>query len=294
MSAFQLEIPVVAPCDMEAGYTFIAQTASGEDIPVTVPEGGVRKGQVILSRSASPSSIIGSLTNLTERSPLVQQNYVEGTWKDEWWDCCRFGPFHVSLWNACLCPQILAAQIMTRLRLNWLADPVSSEQGSTRTFARVALIVTLYWILSTVTAPPVPVDVQAEDDVTAMLIEVRNDLPQPSCLRFIFYHTVSIAFGVYTLVILTKLRHRVRRLYQIPPKQYFVCMNSDPNEIALDDCCMAFWCGCCSVAQLARQTADYSQEPAACCSSTGLLTAPQAQEHRAFTKSRSAPTFFVV
>jgi PLAC8 family len=161
----------------------------------------------------------------------------------------------------------------------------------------VLLIVCLYWVLTTITAPPVPVDVSEENDVSGMVIEVGDDLPHQSVISIFVYHTVSIAFGFYTLVILTKLRHRVRRLYHIPSKQCCGCENkssiNNPEGMAVEDCCMAFWCGCCSVAQLARQTTDYSQEPAACCSSTGLLSSSSSQPTQP-TRSSKASNVFVV
>jgi PLAC8 family len=274
-------ISVVAPCDMEAGYTFIAQTPSGDDMPVTVPEGGVREGEVFLCRSNSP---IGSFSNLTELTPLminrIGQVPKAGAWKDEWWDCFRFGIFHVSLWNACLCPQLLAAQVMTRLKLDWLADP--AENDNPRTFNRVLLIVCLYWIVSTLTAPPSPavavLDVVDTGTGEEMQLEIDEDPPHQRLLTLVVYHAVTISFSLYTLFIFTKLRHQVRRLDNIAVHPLtnscisFPGGSRDPIEnVALEDCCMSFWCGCCSVAQMARQTTDYAQEPAACCSSTGLL-----------------------
>lgn len=331
---------------------------------MTVPAGGVREGQIFFlssrGRAASPSSIIyGSLTNLnTEWTPLLvpsnsnhhnhNNNVYEGggggAWKDHWWDCFRFGFFHVSLWNACLCPQILAAQIMTRLNLNWLGDPVvipSSQQAggggvqqqqqetslshpNHRTFYRVLLLVCLYWVVSTATAPHHPM-MPVVDDVAAA--DVQVNVPEPLLFRsscsYIFYHTVNAAFWLYTLIILTKLRHRVRRLDRIAPSQSccyccrnkinFSCIGSDSDvdsdsAVAVEDCCMAFWCGCCSVAQLARQTTDYTREPAAaCCSSTGLLLSSSSVFSSSsssrtlarggggsFPKRHSAPNVFVV
>lgn len=295
---------MVAPCDMQAGYTFIAQTASGEDLPVTVPEGGVRQGQYFFSRSSSPSSIIGSLTNMTEWTPLVQnQPNVPGAWKDNWWDCFTFGVFHVSLWNACLCPQIIAAQIMTRLRLNWLGDPESSSQESALTFYRVLLIVFVYWVISTFTAPSMPVDVIEVDDVTGALVEVEDFHLHRSILKSLIYNVANFAFGLYTLLILTKLRHHIRRLDQIPPAPTCCLRNNVcvSDAFAVEDCCMAFWCGCCSVAQMARQTTDYANDPAACCSTTGLLTrnalsssSTAQQRGGTFHKHQAAPNIYVV
>ena len=52
------------------------------------------------------------------------------------------------------------------------------------------------------------------------------------------------------------------------PKSYIIC----DSEGVVDDCCCAFWCGCCATAQIARHeyaipatgTVKYD-----CCSATG-------------------------
>lgn len=351
-------IRVLAPCDMEAGYTFLASAAAAahssssaaddggsvgaeDDVPVTVPAGGVRKGQVlVVARTQQRHSPIGSVTNLNEMTPLMvhgkgaattthgnstgtgngsnsssSSNNSVGVWKDPWWDCFRFGVFHVSLWNACCCPQLLAAQVMTRLRLDWCADPTTSNhrnagnlqnhQQHQHTFHRVLLIVIFYWLVSTLTAPPSPTPTvhvvemaETGNGVEEIELEVEdtNIPPHQALLAQIIYRSVTICFSLYTLLILTKLRHRVRRHYRIPPHFHHHTDGSNNLEdnVALEDCCMAFWCGCCSVAQLARQTVDYASEPAACCSSTGLLSPPHQPSGGFLPKSHSVNDVYVV
>ena len=63
------------------------------------------------------------------------------------------------------------------------------------------------------------------------------------------------------------LRYVIRHKYEIPAQ----CCTCD-NEGIVDDCCCAFWCGCCATAQIARHeyaipatgTVKYD-----CCSATG-------------------------
>jgi Cys-rich protein (TIGR01571 family) len=74
------------------------------------------------------------------------------------------------------------------------------------------------------------------------------------------YRLTVIAFWLYMVFLLTKVRSYIRNKYFIPVG---ACG-------PLEDCCVSFWCGCCSVTQLARHTADYRSSPAACCSDTGL------------------------
>ena len=63
------------------------------------------------------------------------------------------------------------------------------------------------------------------------------------------------------------LRYVIRHKYDIPPQ----CRTCDEEGVC-DDCCCAFWCGCCATAQIARHeyaipatgTVKYD-----CCSATG-------------------------
>lgn len=165
----------------------------------------------------------------------------EGYWKDDWWQCFRYGPCHVSLWSAFCCPQILAAQVLTRLQLGWLGNADRKNHGK-RTFPTVFVLVVLYWCLTLALTfpwsygPPV------------VLSPVASFL----------YNTVSWGFGIYTWFLLSKLRTAVRARFKIPSQWWG------------EDCCMALWCSCCSVSQMARQTADYEQHSAICCSTTGI------------------------
>jgi hypothetical protein len=332
-------IAVVAPCDMGEGYTFMVATNDGngdEDImPVTVPPGGIRQGQIFYaasrsfannnnSRSQSFSSCsttlkIGSISsNISEWTPLAHQNSPHdlsfGQWKDRWFDCCRLGFCHVTLWNACCCPQILAAQILSRLQLNWLGDPIQYDiatvalprkrLGTTTvsTFRRIVFMVILYWSLSTLTDPnhlPGPTSLVLYEGLP---FNGSNEAVQRGD-AYTLYNVINVLFGMYTFILLSKLRHQTRRVHRIPPSnscKILIChiisgKNPDvqndngslPEEdlrVSVDDCCMAACCGCCSVAQMARQTASYHKcncsdeftsmdhqyEHAVCCSINGL------------------------
>lgn len=74
----------------------------------------------------------------------------------------------------------------------------------------------------------------------------------------------NAVWWVYTVVVMIKLRRAVRRRYKIPETRCHGC----------EDCCCVLFCGCCTISQLARQTADYNQRRALCCSDTGLPEEP--------------------
>jgi Cys-rich protein (TIGR01571 family) len=190
-----------------------------------------------------------------------QQNH-QGRWKDELWDCFRYGPCHATVWNAVCCPQLLMAQVLTRMKMNWLGEEAPDHEYK-RTFGRVFLIVFFYWVLTTLSAPPSSTLIQDPESGKFMRIPPA-DVP---ILQSVFYNLVSWSFGLYTLLILTKLRRLVRQRYEIPLVY--------PQLGSMEDCCLAFWCGCCSVSQMARQTCDYEQQSASFCSPDGLVPSQQ-------------------
>mmetsp|Transcript_68415 Transcript_68415/g.95111 ORF Transcript_68415/g.95111 Transcript_68415/m.95111 type:complete len:81 (+) Transcript_68415:1-243(+) len=58
------------------------------------------------------------------------------------------------------------------------------------------------------------------------------------------------------LIAVCRTRAHMRRQYQIRPGCCGGC----------EDCCCVFWCGCCTVQQMARHTHDYKEHPVGCCS----------------------------
>lgn len=193
---------------------------------------------------------------VSELTPLTSgaDNSIRGAWKDGPFDCLKYGCCHPSFLNACCFPQILMAQVMTRLKMNLCAE-YAPEPEWKATFIRMVVLVICYWITSSLLAPPNPQVVTHKDGS----VTVIQDDSFPVWER-IMYNLITTAFGLYSLIILIKLRAAVRKRYEIPER----------HCIGAEDCCCSFWCGCCTVAQLARQTADYDQRRAVCCSGSGL------------------------
>jgi Cys-rich protein (TIGR01571 family) len=180
------------------------------------------------------------------------------SWKDGLFSCCKFGPCHPSLLNACCCPQILMAQVLTRMRLDMLGDP-APEHVYKSTFKKVVLLVIAYYAYFFIFGcPSAGVVGESEDDGLVHEVDILDCPPWQRSLG----HVVSMVFGLYTLVVMIKVRAAVRDHFGIPSQTCF-------GEF-MEDCCCVFWCGCCTVSQLARQTADYDVYNAKCCSPTGL------------------------
>ena len=222
------------------------------------PPGGIRKGQVMSvpyypqwKEEESSASEVTPFFVDSKNAPAPP-----GIWKDGLFDCCRLGWSHASVWNALCCPQLLMAQVLTRLKLNWLGD-LAPENEWRRTFSRIFALVSVYWILSYFLAPaPAAYDWDEHGEW------VRVPAVEGSLWQERLYNFLTWVFGVYSLIVLTKLRRMVRLRYEIPVT--FAVLGE------YEDCCLSFWCGCCAVAQMARHTCDYSHQRAACCSPTGL------------------------
>jgi Cys-rich protein (TIGR01571 family) len=220
------------------------------------PEGGVKEGQRFVVPVSLPAAM-GEATPLTGFS-YSDDTSPRGLWKDSLCDCLSLGPCHPSLWCAWCCPQILMAQVLTRMNMSWLGERNSSQAAST--FKTVVCLVVAYYVLSSLLAPPKPVPrVTGDDDVD---INVEWIQPDANPLTYMLYQLVNLAFGLYTLVVMVRLRAAVREKYSLP--------NQTPCGDTVEDVCCSCFCGCCTVSQLARHTADYHERRALCCSSTGL------------------------
>ena len=133
---------------------------------------------------------------------------------------------------------------MTRLSLN----PCAEYGDATNTF-KVAIIVTAsYAIFSSV----------MNNVLRSKGINTGEDIVPPEFLWPMII--VGNIVGVYFLLLVIKTRMHIRHKYRIPAG-CFGC---------LEDCCCAFFCACCSISQMGRHTADYSNTTAYCCSRTGL------------------------
>jgi Cys-rich protein (TIGR01571 family) len=161
-------------------------------------------------------------------------------WKDDIFDCTKFGFIHPSFLTACCCPLILMGQIMTRLKLDWLAK--EAPDGTWKdTFRRMIYITIGYFILHMVLAPT-----------------------DPSIPSSLLYNFVMLVYTVYLVYLVAMVRKKVRERDQI----------AEETCIGCEDVVCAFWCGCCTISQLARQTADYELDNAQFLAPDGLTSAP--------------------
>jgi hypothetical protein len=76
-----------------------------------------------------------------------------------------FGPWHPSFLNACCFPQILTAQVLTRLKFSWLGDPALSNDKVWKSTFKIALVILVaYMILYAIFGGPPPIVMEVADD----------------------------------------------------------------------------------------------------------------------------------
>lgn len=231
---------LVSPATLPENYSFEVDV-EGQCLMVTVPAGGVNEGQKISVPFPS------EYTAVRRVSPPV------GFWKDGLCGCFRHGVIHPLLWNARWCPMIAMGQIMHRLKLTWLGNEGGTTAQTNATFRTLLWITFSYFIIrfilfwSTIA--------NAVTSIAANGSSKDNTAPALHFVRLL----VVISFGVFLIYIITKTRGHIRMKYRIPEAGCHGC----------EDCCCAFWCTCCTVAQMGRHTADYDTYAGLCCSETG-------------------------
>eukprot|EP00549_Striatella_unipunctata_P001965 CAMPEP_0118696612 /NCGR_PEP_ID=MMETSP0800-20121206/13956_1 /TAXON_ID=210618 ORGANISM="Striatella unipunctata, Strain CCMP2910" /NCGR_SAMPLE_ID=MMETSP0800 /ASSEMBLY_ACC=CAM_ASM_000638 /LENGTH=292 /DNA_ID=CAMNT_0006595769 /DNA_START=161 /DNA_END=1039 /DNA_ORIENTATION=+ len=249
-------VEIEAPASLPEGYTFDAE-ANGRPFTVTVPPGGVEKGQKF--RVPLPSVSMDSLNiNAPERS-----NIPVGHWRDDLCDCFRFGALHPVCWMAYCFPTILASQVMTRMSLNWLGGPVSAAEAAS-TFKKLLILFFIYWIIgSTLSAALITSkgDPHEHDNDFDWDGDENQPVQSKTTIGLTEYHNlwhfVFVLFGVF---IATRTRYNIRERYAIPEQNCRGC----------EDVCCSCFCHCCVLAQMARHTGDYEAHTAMCCTENGL------------------------
>jgi len=222
-------VTVEAPLDLPEGYTFYS-SFHNRTISVTVPEGGVKKGDSL--------SVPHQEVDTTD--------VVVSRWRDDLFACCVHGICHPSFLNCLFCNTCLLGQVMTRLKLNWCGSPVSSDAWK-NTYSIMVIIFIFCYGVNMFTSPPV--DLDAPDAPTV------DEDPVNSMLSVV----LSIV-GLFLLFTIYKVRKHVRAKYEIPEQTCLGC----------EDVCCTLWCGACVTAQMARHTANYHKVKAQFFSGTGI------------------------
>ena len=223
-------VAVIAPATLSAGYTFTAQV-DGRDFLVTVPHGGVQKGQQF--RVPYPTTFLegGSQSALTKNAGVGPKQApglitTKGRWTTGLLDCC--GVFcNCMFWQSWCCNPILFGQLAQRMNLGFCGDKTGSPSNAC---SSITLALAVYLCLYAIGLGP-------------------------------FIWPIWL---IYTIILVMNVRTEYRRKYEIGSSCCDCCNGR------MDDFCCALWCPCCVGIQMARQTHDEKMYPYNCCSRTGL------------------------
>jgi Cys-rich protein (TIGR01571 family) len=299
-------IEVTSPSNLREGYTFDA-IHNGHIFSVTVPSGGVKSGQTFqvpfipsnnvveveaeavavhydqLSSETTPMLMEPApTTSQQQHHPLNNNNNNNnnnntvfiptnnaplGVWSTGLCDCCAEGCCHASFCNAIFFPYILMGQVLTRMKLSWCGNSSIGHEYKRSTCYWILLTIGYIAIRVSLRSCPIDAigindsveDILDDDDVTKIIkktLEKTNEHCSKDSSETL--NTVTTIWFFLTMYVLINLRGKVRKAYKIS--------QSCPCE----DCFYSVVCSCCTVSQLARQTADYHQDRAYCCTDTGL------------------------
>jgi len=220
-----IRVQVEAPAALAEGYKFLA-TYRGRLFSITVPPGGVQQGQKIEFLAPVEERADESTT-----STFIAA--ATGRWKDGLFGCFNNGICSAHLWCALCCRACALGQIMQRLGLSCMANPVPEEKAK-RTFITVFFIFLSQNLFSfyPVGAPPI-----VDEEGNFQMITIFLATLQPF---------ISILLLIWCILALTKTRAHVRANDNIPEEQCHGC----------EDLCCALFCSCCTVAQLDRHTEE--------------------------------------
>jgi Cys-rich protein (TIGR01571 family) len=237
-------LEVVSPATLPEGYTFEAES-NGHAFRVKVPVGGVEEGQKF-------SVPFPAGANGYSGSAVPRASVPVGAWRDGLCDCFSHGLIHPMLWNACYCRLILIGQVMHRLKLTWLGNESTNAAQSKATFRICLSIALVYFFINNIFFYHAMATLFAFDE-DGQLKDTDDDWG-------IVHSWLGFFLAIFMVILVTKTRKHVRLKYGIPEAGCAGC----------EDFCCSLWCNCCTVAQLARHTADYSTYAGLCCSETGV------------------------
>jgi Cys-rich protein (TIGR01571 family) len=177
---------------------------------------------------------------------------------------------------------------MTRMKLNPCASPIQNSSACLSAFKTIFIVVVVYWVLNPIlgfsvaagtktttttttdpygqTTDPYGQTTDPYGQTTDPYVQTTDHTENTTELWVggglnVVRTIIAVAYAAFFLILSTLTRAYIRRKYNIPEGFCGPC----------DDFCCSFWCGTCSVCQMARHTADYASFPAACCTETGLL-----------------------
>jgi Cys-rich protein (TIGR01571 family) len=245
-------VEVVAPTDMRGGYRFQVHDGT-QNLWVEVPSEGVTAGQrfnarVVTSTAADP------------------HNIPTGRWRDDLCDCLSLGCCHAHFCMGLWCRTCALGQVMTRMKLNAWARPLSAGHSPKRSACKIILFWSVLFSVLNFILQRVIVNnsnrYDGDDNIDNSNQDTETNDPGWVVFLSIMRSLTEVAFVLYVLILTIRTRQYIRQKYTIPETRCHGC----------EDCCCSFWCAPCVTCQLLRQSADYRLYPASCCSEDGLTS----------------------
>ena len=208
---------------------------------MTVPEGGVSKGQKFVVPFEPPTEAIAVAaspikgTGATASEGSSTDSIPTGQWRDGLCDCFRFGCFHPHFLNSWCFKPFIIGQVLTRMKMTWLGQrTIASDESWRETFRNLAAAAVVYYILMTLTQTSPEVEMLFDDDDDDDDDKFHFHIffaPTPKDSRVIVHPLTGIdlvkqrlhgliqtGFGFYMIYLLVQLRAAMRHTYSIPEK----------------------------------------------------------------------------
>jgi hypothetical protein len=138
---------------------------------------------------------------------------------------------------------VAMAQLLQRLRFNWLGE--AAPEAATKHTFKVVITLCLCYLIFTLCLEVAEYTFNY-DTVPTWIVVTR--------------FAGGMAFTIYSIYSLMRLRENVRAKYSIPTDR---CGGAE-------DMCCSMWCSCCVVSQIARHTGEYETYKGSLCSETGM------------------------
>eukprot|EP00549_Striatella_unipunctata_P002381 CAMPEP_0118705752 /NCGR_PEP_ID=MMETSP0800-20121206/20065_1 /TAXON_ID=210618 ORGANISM="Striatella unipunctata, Strain CCMP2910" /NCGR_SAMPLE_ID=MMETSP0800 /ASSEMBLY_ACC=CAM_ASM_000638 /LENGTH=304 /DNA_ID=CAMNT_0006607987 /DNA_START=91 /DNA_END=1005 /DNA_ORIENTATION=+ len=254
-------VEVVAPSDLAEGYE-LQVTVNGAVTKIKVPQGGVVKGQRFSAPLPTAERPILSSPELVP-PPSSNSSIPVGHWRDDTFDCFKYGFFHAHLWNAMCCTPILLAQLMTRLQLDVLGRP-RDIASTTGTFQKILAVVVVFWtsrilLAWIISATTITVVMQSYDSNNNEFVDNEIGTKGSGDLFRMIRDVSNVTYAICVVLVLMNIRKHVRRKFAIPESSFF------PK--GLEDILCSLFCMGCTAAQIARHN---DEQPAGCCTENGI------------------------
>ena len=228
----QRTVNVVAPSDLPAGFEFFVDDPTTPNVSLLVKVPA--GGARVTQRFAA--IVVRELNRGSHNIPREK-------WRDGICDCWNLGCCHPQWCLTCWCAPCALGQVLTRLKLSACASPTQAVGAGCTAFQILFALQVVFLVLNTLLS----------------LLKFYT-------LSFVLY----LIMYIFILIVTLLLRRYVRNKYQIP--ETACCCKEGGCCHGCEDFCCAFWCGSCTICQLARHTADYHRHQAGCCTEDGLAT----------------------